>query len=77
MILKESKTASALTNPVLLTEAQAAEYIGTAPGTLTVWRCTGRYNLPYVKVGRFVRYRQEDLDAWLAKRTQTHTGEAA
>jgi excisionase family DNA binding protein len=62
MITKETNS--------LLTDAEAAAYIGVSPGTLTVWRCTGRYNLPYIKVGRLVRYRQSDIDAWLAKRTK-------
>ena len=46
-------------------EAFAAEYIGVKPGTLQVWRSTKRYPLPYLKVGRLVRYRQSDLDAFL------------
>jgi excisionase family DNA binding protein len=53
----------------LLTRREAAEYLGVRPGTLAVWHCTGRYRLPVVKVGRAVRYRLADLDAWLAART--------
>jgi excisionase family DNA binding protein len=52
----------------LLDERQAANYLTVSPGTLSVWRSTGRYNLPFVKVGRRVRYRLADLDAWLAAR---------
>jgi excisionase family DNA binding protein len=52
----------------LLDEKQAAEYLTLSPGTLSVWRSTGRYALPFVKVGRMVRYRLSDLDAWLAAR---------
>jgi excisionase family DNA binding protein len=37
---------------------------------LSVWRSTGRYNLPFLKVGRLVRYRRADLDAWLAARVR-------
>lgn len=48
---------------------QAAEYLGVTPRTLEVWRCTKRYSIPYVKVGRLVRYRQSALDAFLASRT--------
>jgi predicted site-specific integrase-resolvase len=40
----------------LLDEKQAAEYLTVSPGTLSVWRSTGRYSLPFVKVGRRVRY---------------------
>ena len=52
----------------LLNEKQAAEHLTVSPGTLSVWRSTGRYNLPFVKVGRMVRYRLTDLDAWLEAR---------
>ena len=68
---------TAIASPGLLTEDQAAEYIGVTPGTLSVWRSTGRYALPFVKCGRLVRYRMSDLDAFLERRTVTHTGELA
>jgi excisionase family DNA binding protein len=48
---------------------QAADYLGVSVGTLEVWRSTKRYPLPYVKVGRLVKYRQADLDAFLESRT--------
>ena len=47
----------------------AAAYIGTASHTLEVWRCSKRYNIPYIKVGGRVRYRRSDLDIWLKSRT--------
>jgi excisionase family DNA binding protein len=53
----------------LLTEQQAAEFLGVSAGTLSVWRCTKRYPLPYVKCGRLVRYRRSDLEAWVDSRT--------
>ena len=53
----------------LLTERDAALYLGLKnPSTLAVWRSTKRYDLVYVKVGRLVRYRKEDLDAFLERR---------
>jgi excisionase family DNA binding protein len=48
---------------------QAAEYLGVSVGTLEVWRCTKRYPLPFIKVGRLVKYRKSDLDAFLESRT--------
>ena len=51
----------------LLNEQQAAQILSVSPGTLSVWRSTGRWALPFIKVGRAVRYRQSDLDAWLAR----------
>lgn len=56
----------------LLDANQAAEILDVTAGTLAVWRCSGRYALPFVKVGRSVRYRRADLEAWLAKRTQSN-----
>ncbi len=60
----------------LLDEQAAARLLTVAPGTLGVWRSTGRYNLPFLKVGRMVRYRRADLIAWLEKRTH-ETGTTA
>jgi hypothetical protein len=54
----------------LLDEATAAQRLSVAPATLRVWRCTGRYALPFVKVGRLVRYRATDLDLFLRSRTR-------
>lgn len=53
----------------LFSTVDAAKYIGVEPGTLEVWRCTKRYPIPFIKVGRLVRYRQEALDAFLVSRT--------
>lgn len=56
----------------LLTEAEASQLLGMAPGTLSVWRSTGRHELPFVKVGRSVRYSRKALDAWLQARTRAN-----
>ncbi len=52
----------------LLDDHAAAALLDVSPGTLSVWRSTGRYNLPFFKIGRKVRYRRADLLAWLAAR---------
>ena len=54
----------------LVDEREAAEILDLSPGTLSVWRSTGRYALPFVKVGRKVRYSREGLNAWLESRTR-------
>lgn len=54
----------------LLDDKAAAAILDVSPGTLSVWRSTGRYNLPFLKIGRKVRYRRADLDAWLVKRVR-------
>jgi len=54
--------------PILMTPAEVAEYLGVSCETLNVWRCTKRYNLPYIKAGRLVRYREEDVETFVASR---------
>ncbi len=54
----------------LLTPDQVADYLGVSVETLNVWRCTKRYNLPYIKAGRLVRYRLQDVEAFIASRMQ-------
>lgn len=56
----------------LLDQNQAAQLLHVTPGTLSVWRSTGRYSIPFVKVGRSVRYRLSDLNSWIESRTQTN-----
>lgn len=56
----------------LVNEEKAAIILDTNVGTLQVWRSTGRYSIPFVKVGRNVRYRRSDLQAWLNSRTRTN-----
>ncbi len=53
----------------LLTRREAAGYLGVTERTLAVWACTKRYGLPIVKIGRLVRYRRADLDAFIERRT--------
>ncbi|MFO1379363.1 MAG: helix-turn-helix domain-containing protein [Chitinivorax sp.] len=53
----------------LLTPEEAAIFLCTSPNTLAVWRSTGRYNLPFVKIGRLVKYREADLVAFIDRRT--------
>jgi len=45
-----------------VSEREAAEVLGVAPGTLAVWRCTRRVALPYRKFGAAVRYSLRELE---------------
>jgi hypothetical protein len=54
--------------PTQINEAAASKVLGVKATTLGNWRTTGRYNLPFIKAGRLVRYRVSDLAAWIAKR---------
>lgn len=56
-------------NDPLRSRREAANYLGIAPQTLAVWACTKRYHLPLIKIGRHVKYRQSDLDAFIERNT--------
>jgi excisionase family DNA binding protein len=53
----------------LINHKQAAEYLGVTPATLAIWACTKSYNLPFVKIGRLVKYRKSDLEAFIDERS--------
>lgn len=45
----------------LLKEADVCQMLGLKDQTLRAWRSKRAPNLPYVKLGRSVRYRKEDV----------------
>jgi predicted site-specific integrase-resolvase len=57
-----------LDNNQLVDDKTAAAILQVSPGTLSVWRSTGRYSIPYIKIGAKVRYKRDDLQAWLDSR---------
>ena len=61
---------SRLPTPNLLKPSAVAERLGISTTTLSTWRCTKRYALSYVKVGRLVRYRLADVEAFENARLQ-------
>ena len=52
-----------------------AKRLGTSERTLERLRATGG-GPRFVKVGRLIRYRESDLESWLAARTVQSTSEA-
>lgn len=62
-------------NNTMLTRDEAAEFLNVKPNTLAIWLHSGRYDLPVVKIGRSVRYRLADLEAFIDRHTIT-PGEA-
>ncbi len=52
----------------LLSRKEAAEFLNLQPQTLACWGMDGRH-LPVVKLGRTVRYKQSDLEAFVARQT--------
>ena len=51
-----------------------SKFLCTAIGTLAIWRTTGRYNLPFYKAGRMIRYRMTDLVEFKANRMRCTGG---
>ena len=49
------------------TAEQAAKLLRITPHTLAVWRCSNRYGLPFLRIGRKAYYRKADLIEWVAK----------
>lgn len=60
----------------LWTPARAARELGVSVRTLAAWRSSGRNNLPYVKVGRLVRYRRHDVRTWLESHLRANNVES-
>lgn len=59
-----------LSNVNLITEKEAAQYIGMSAAFLRKSRMEGRRKNrtpgpPFIKIGKSIRYSLRDLDAWL------------
>lgn len=61
----------------LLNTIQAAYFLGLEPTTLVNWRCTRRYPLPFIRVGRAIRYRLSDLEEFVEQNVSGDDPEAS
>jgi len=57
-----------MTDTTLLTTEEAAAMLAVEPRLLVRWRYDSR-GPTYIKVGRLVRYKRADLDAWIEENT--------
>jgi excisionase family DNA binding protein len=57
-----------------LTPTEAAERLKVAEKTLANWRAQG-VGPAFVRVGRIVRYTDEDLASWLKSKARTSTAD--
>lgn len=55
---------------VLMTQQEAAEYLGTTVGTLNTWRHHGKNPIPFVRWGNRIKYIKEDLENWIKENKQ-------
>lgn len=58
--------------PKLFTPEEVSALLSVTTHTLAVWRSEGRYNLPYIKTGRLVRYQEEDIKCFIQERMHGH-----
>lgn len=61
--------------PLTLTDKQVAEVLGVKTSTLAIWRSTGRYNVPFSKSGRLIRYPLDGIASHYMSHIFNHTGE--
>ena len=59
-------------NGAYLTTPETAKYLQTARATFAKLRVSGS-GPPYTRIGRAIRYRQADLDLWMAERLTNST----
>ena len=59
----------------LLTTTEAADILNLKPGTLEIWRWSGK-GPNFLKLGRACRYRLEDLHRFMEQGARTSTTEA-
>ena len=59
----------------LLNTSQVAEFLGIKKNTAEIWRVRGT-GPKYVKFNRAVRYRIEDLEAYIKAQTRTCTSQS-
>jgi excisionase family DNA binding protein len=58
----------------LLSDKEACDYLAMNPGYLAKARVTGESPV-FLKIGRSVRYRKSDLDAWLSQKSRRSTSD--
>jgi hypothetical protein len=61
----------------LLTSTKASELLGITPKSLANSRYTGTgIDIPYIKLGKVVRYKESDIQAYIKANTFNHIGES-
>lgn len=56
-----------MTTQQLLSADDVAEVLGVSTSTLAKWRQTGNPDLPFLRINGRVRYRETDLEQFLAE----------
>ena len=61
--------------PQICSPAQVSHYTGVPVATLAFWRFEGSH-MPFIKLGRLIRYRKQDVLDFLNANVFTSTAEA-
>lgn len=72
---RETKAVAIRDLPNLASPNQVSEYTGIPTNTLAFWRFEGTH-LPFVKMGRLIRYRREDVLTFINENLFNSTAEA-
>lgn len=51
----------------LMSQKEAAAYLGTTVSSMNTLRSKGKSDIPFVRWGNRIKYRKEDLDEWIKK----------
>ena len=62
---RQINTVSNAEYPILLTPEEAASILGVKVNTLNTWRSTGRYGIPYLRLAGKIKYREQDILAFI------------
>ena len=61
----------------LITPEEASEILGVTAKSLSNSRYTGTgLQVPYIKMGKIIRYKKSELEAYIDKNTINHTGQS-
>ncbi|MFB8830264.1 helix-turn-helix domain-containing protein [Azotobacter sp. CWF10] len=69
--MQQRPVAEAINPTDMLQDTHVAQMLGVSTKTLATWRSTGRYALPFLRIGNRIRYHRQDVIAWLESRRQT------
>jgi excisionase family DNA binding protein len=69
MIMETLQDVDVTEGSELVDESRLAARLGVSRATLQSWRYTGR-GPRYIKIGRLIRYRKADVDAYLRAQTR-------
>lgn len=72
--MSHSAKQATLSDNVLINQYLASILLGIPEATLQKYRSTGEVLIPYVKIGRSVRYSTKDLKEWVEANTINRPG---